>query len=341
MYCKYCGKELKEGEICECRNQKSEQKNKKNKKFRKIVLAGIGSAVLLIAGAGIAGIFLHSQKDSYEEQQEEDSIEELKEEKEEEQKEQKEEKEEKEEKEPEQDTEAEEPKEEEIQDSGFAKIKEDYEKGLLDIEGAQKALGEIDTEKVSAEEIDQILVFQEQLETDYEKQIMEREKEEKQNADQASTGQEMTSNQMISSASMSAVATVSATSALSEYNMTHSSDRIMDNDTSTAWVEGVAGQGEGESVTFTFDGVYKVSGFVIYGGYQKNSDLYYKNSRPAFLKVTYSDGSSQVCNLSDTLGAQTFTLANPMETSSLTFTIQSVYAGNKYEDTVISEISIF
>ena len=58
-------------------------------------------------------------------------------------------------------------KETETKDSGFTKIKEDYEKGLLDIDGAQKALDEINTENVSEEEIDQILAFQEQLEADY------------------------------------------------------------------------------------------------------------------------------------------------------------------------------
>lgn len=410
MYCKYCGKEIKEGEVCDCRtrNRTKKEKNKnfgmgkllvilafvfsflgmisiillrtiltdilteniviediykyllylvpgffgilallcagfsmQDQRVRKVSVAAMTAGILLIAGTGLTGILWPYEPESYEADVEEDSEEEDTEE-EDVQEEQKKEGEDAEEEKPENKEKTEETdKETETKDSGFTKIKEDYEKGLLDIDGAQKALDEINTENASEEEIDQILAFQEQLEADYEKQIMESEKKEKQNADQASIGQEMTSNQMISSASMSAVATVSATSALSEYNMTHSSDRIMDNDTSTAWVEGVSGQGEGESVIFTFDGVYKVSGFVIYGGYQKNSDLYYKNSRPASLKVMYSDGSSQICNLSDTLGAQTFTLANPVETSSITFTIQSVYAGNKYEDTVISEISIF
>ncbi|MGN0400418.1 MAG: NADase-type glycan-binding domain-containing protein [Blautia sp.] len=411
MYCKYCGSEIKEGEVCNCRKQKQEQQNKDNrnkgsggsrlpailsfvfsslgvisiillrtvlkdilteniiieeiygyllylipgfwglvallcagfsmrdKKIRKAAIAGVFIAVLLIAATGVTGALWSYEQGSYETEIE-NSEEESEEESEENQRVKDQEKDiQEEERITEQGTEEEKPENKEesgTKDSGFVKIKEDYENGLLDVEGAQKALDEIDAEKVSEEEIDQILAFQEQLEADYEKQIAEQK-----NAEQIRTGQQNVSDQSIPSVTMSAVTTVSDTSALSEYNMTHSSDRIMDNNTVTAWVEGVSGQGEGESVTFTFDGVYKVSGFVIYGGYQKSSDLYYKNSRPASLLITCSDGSSQVCNLSDILGAQTVTFANPVETDSLTITIQSVYAGNKYEDTVISEISIF
>ncbi len=137
------------------------------------------------------------------------------------------------------------------------------------------------------------------------------------------------------------VVKVTATSSLSEYGMTHSPERIIDGDLSTAWVEGAGGQGRGESVTLDFGGTYTVSGFTIYPGYQKSEDLYYKNSRPSALRVTYSDGTVEEFTLEDKMGAQMITFSDPVQTDSLTLEIESVYAGTKYQDTVITEINIF
>lgn len=134
---------------------------------------------------------------------------------------------------------------------------------------------------------------------------------------------------------------ISATSALSEYDMTHSPDRAVDGDIATAWVEGKEGQGEGEALVFTFPEKYLVSGFTINAGYQKNDDLYYKNSRPAVIRLSYSDGRSEEYTLEDINGAQTFNLNEPVATNSITLTIVSVFGGWKYEDTVISEVAFY
>lgn len=143
--------------------------------------------------------------------------------------------------------------------------------------------------------------------------------------------------------SMSAVTGSSASSYLVEpqYGISHGPECVIDGDLSTGWVENASGQGIGESVTLSFDGAYRVSGFTINAGYQKSSSLYYKNSRPASLLVSFSDGSSVTLELEDYFGQQSFTFGSPVETTSVTFTIESVYAGNKYQDTVISEISLF
>lgn len=154
------------------------------------------------------------------------------------------------------------------------------------------------------------------------------------------TGEE-TQAQQTAPVTMSAVASVTATSSLSEYNMTHSPDRLCDGNLSQAWVEGGAGQGIGEGVTFEFDGVYQVSGFVIYAGYQKSADLYQKNSRPAQLTVSLPGGSEEVYFLEDMFGGQNISLNSPVTTDEITFTIRSVYPGSKYEDTVISELSLY
>lgn len=139
---------------------------------------------------------------------------------------------------------------------------------------------------------------------------------------------------------MQDVKDVSASSYLSEKNIKHVPDLIMDGDTTTAWVEGVDGNGEGESITFTFGDLYAVSDIKIWNGYQKSEDLYYKNARPAELELEFSDGSTERISLQDTSsGFQEFALERHV-TSYVKVKIISTYEGSKYEDTVISEIEI-
>lgn len=143
--------------------------------------------------------------------------------------------------------------------------------------------------------------------------------------------------------SMDAVLSVTASSYLtqSDYNLYHTPDRMTDGDLSTAWVEGASGDGIGEWVAFTFDGTYLVSGIQIYAGYQKSDALYEKNSRPAVLTVTFSDGGERTVTLEDVSGSQYIAFDDPVETSSVTLAIDSVYPGSKYQDTVISELSFY
>lgn len=133
---------------------------------------------------------------------------------------------------------------------------------------------------------------------------------------------------------------VTASSYLSEKNIKHVPDLIMDGDTTTAWVEGVDDNGEGESITFTFGDLYAVSDIKIWNGYQKSEDLYYKNARPAELELEFSDGSTERISLQDTSsGFQEFALERHV-TSYVKVKIISTYEGSKYEDTVISEIEL-
>lgn len=133
---------------------------------------------------------------------------------------------------------------------------------------------------------------------------------------------------------------VTASSYLPEKNIKHMPDLIMDGDTTTAWVEGVDGNGEGESITFTFGDLYAVSDIKIWNGYQKSEDLYYKNARPAELELEFSDGSTERISLQDTSsGFQEFALERHV-TSYVKVKIISTYEESKYEDTVISEIEL-
>ncbi|HEL1612894.1 TPA: DUF805 domain-containing protein [Streptococcus suis] len=136
------------------------------------------------------------------------------------------------------------------------------------------------------------------------------------------------------------ITNVSATSYLSEpqHNLEHLPKNIIDGDRTSAWVEAVNGQGIQESITLTLDGVYTISKMSIYSGYQLSDDIYYKNSRPARLRLTFSDNSYQEVEVNDQMGEQLITLPQSVDTSSITVTILKTYFGSKYEDTAISDI---
>ena len=150
-----------------------------------------------------------------------------------------------------------------------------------------------------------------------------------------------TENSEMPAISMENIQRVSASSYLKEKSIQHIPERLIDQDTTTAWVEGVSGTGEGEFVCFEFDGSYTINGIKIWNGYQKSEDLYYKNARPQKLEVEFSDGTSERLKLQDNVdGSQTFYFDGRI-TSYVKISILSTYKGSKYEDTVMSEIELF
>ena len=150
-----------------------------------------------------------------------------------------------------------------------------------------------------------------------------------------------TENSEMPAISMENIQRVSASSYLKEKSIQHIPERLIDQDTTTAWVEGVSGTGEGEFVCFELDGSYTINGIKIWNGYQKSEDLYYKNARPQKLEVEFSDGTSERLKLQDNVdGSQTFYFDGRI-TSYVKISILSTYKGSKYEDTVMSEIELF
>ena len=138
---------------------------------------------------------------------------------------------------------------------------------------------------------------------------------------------------------------VTATSKLVERTVTHSPDRIIDQNYENAWCEGASGVGIGESVTIKLDYMYKVTGLEIWNGYQKDSDRYYKNARPSRIEIVTSSGTSQIFNLNDDYQGQgtgqILYFDEPVYTDTLTIIIKDVYKGTQYEDTLISEVFLF
>ncbi len=143
--------------------------------------------------------------------------------------------------------------------------------------------------------------------------------------------------------SMSEVTTVYASSYLEEpeYGVYHIPMNVIDGTLDNAWCEDASGQGIGEWLLINFDNEYLISGMNINAGYQKSEDLYYKNSRPKEIRVTFTDESYEDFTLSDVMGQQTVAFSHPVSTTNVVITILSVYPGSKYQDTLISEVSFY
>ncbi len=132
-----------------------------------------------------------------------------------------------------------------------------------------------------------------------------------------------------------------ATSELREPQELHHAGNAVDGNRTSAWIEGRDGQGIGEEITLVFNGFYYVKGIHIHNGFQKSEDLYYKNSRPEYIRIYCSDGINQTVRLDDFMEMQTIEFDEPILCNQLSIYIESVYPGSKYEDTAISEINLY
>ena len=102
-----------------------------------------------------------------------------------------------------------------------------------------------------------------------------------------------------------------STSILSDsFKKDYGPHQVLDGDKSSVWAEGVDGPGYGENIV-------------------------------ASIKISFSDGSSQIAHLSDdNTGYQTIDLSRSVDTDYITLTIDSVYSGYKYDDTCIAEVVV-
>lgn len=139
---------------------------------------------------------------------------------------------------------------------------------------------------------------------------------------------------------------VETSSVLAPDNTTsdYSGRNAMDGALETAWNEGSPGDDTDEWIEFYNPTPQHVTAVSIAGGYPKlykdGSDVYYKNNRPRQITITY-DGGSQTYTMQDLRGQfQTFTLPQPVDTTSVCIIINSVYRGANYNDCCIAEVKI-
>jgi len=131
---------------------------------------------------------------------------------------------------------------------------------------------------------------------------------------------------------------VAASSTYDGDRATHIATNLIDGKRETNWTEGVDGNGIGEYVHFEFQEKHTITGFRICSGNHSSDSYYAKNARPKEIKLTFEDGSSEQFTLLDVKEEFTFQLSEAITTKNVRLTIQSVYEGSSWEDTVISEI---
>ena len=115
---------------------------------------------------------------------------------------------------------------------------------------------------------------------------------------------------------------------------------LVDNNPATAWVEGVGGQGQGESLYLELGGERSLSSLSFINGYAKNADIFAKNSRIRELTVITSTGEEKRFALSDNDNWQSADLSSLKPAEWLIIRIDAVFAGSKYQDTAISELRL-
>jgi len=121
---------------------------------------------------------------------------------------------------------------------------------------------------------------------------------------------------------------------------TYGPEKLFDGARGTAWVPENLPRSTGQWVTVEFDGERLVTAIVIDNGYQKNADIYAKNSRVSRIDLAFSDGSRKSYELTDETGSQRLTLDRPVKASWVQLTIADTYPGWKYSDTAISRLVV-
>ena len=119
----------------------------------------------------------------------------------------------------------------------------------------------------------------------------------------------------------------------------YEASRLIDGNTNTAWVEGAAGPGIGETVTIQLSQRAQVNRLWILNGYAKSSKAFSSNNRISAIHVVHELGG-QYYTLADSPNRQYLQLSAPVKTNWLTLTVESVYFAPDSLDTAITEIGV-
>ena len=141
---------------------------------------------------------------------------------------------------------------------------------------------------------------------------------------------------------------VKASSTLAPANgFTYNAENAHDFNHESVWAEGVDGNGIGEYIIYRFPATCpRVTGVKILNGHVKDEGLWNANNRIKSLKVYYNDKEHVILDLEDTRCVQFFEIGTvgygPSATGkdpwTLKFEILDVYPGDRFNDTVISEL---
>ncbi|QWX84651.1 hypothetical protein H0I23_03115 [Cellulophaga sp. HaHaR_3_176] len=148
--------------------------------------------------------------------------------------------------------------------------------------------------------------------------------------------------------------TIKTSSVLSANKVTnYAAENLKDLDYQTAWVEGKSGYGIGETIAFNFPANHpRITSVLIANGYIKSKKHWKENSRVKTLKMYVNNEPYTIIEFEDVYAEHVITLKKPLGNAdranldqltekdnwTINFEILSVYKGDLYDDTVITEI---
>lgn len=159
----------------------------------------------------------------------------------------------------------------------------------------------------------------------------------------AETSVKKASEVSLSSYIKAGVSSASASSELVQADrpdISNAASKAVDGDVITSWQEAVNGYGEGEYIDINLNNKYDIRAITFNMGNWRDKENYNVNSRPKDItiwlgsesyKVTIPDGMTQYC----------VEFSSAVEANKVTVRVDSVYAGSEYDDTCISEITIY
>lgn len=108
----------------------------------------------------------------------------------------------------------------------------------------------------------------------------------------------------------------------------------------TSWQDGVEGDGIGEYIGISFDGEYQVQVITLLVGNHRSDSWFAKNNVP---KSLYINLGGQVFEVSLPKEKTEFAvvLSRPVAASDIRITVDAVYKGTEYSDTVIAEVGVY
>lgn len=134
--------------------------------------------------------------------------------------------------------------------------------------------------------------------------------------------------------------TATATSEINQEGYDNSAAMVLDGNLETSWQEGVAGDGSGEKLTLKLGRACNVKYLVLYLGNWRSDDYFAGNNRPKEMTITVGKVSQQITFPSDRT-AYCIRLSSPCRAKKITLQIDSVYQGEKWDDTCIAEVEVY
>ncbi len=136
------------------------------------------------------------------------------------------------------------------------------------------------------------------------------------------------------------VIAANATSTIEQKGKSNDPMLLFDGKDDTNWQEGVPGYGINESVSFSFDQIYEVKYIAFKLGNWKTDRYYIGNGKPKTMTLIFGDYTGQV-TFTGKHDVEWVEVNKPVNADSMKLIIDDVYPGTNWEDTAITEITVY